>query len=223
VSVAENLAAVRARIAAAAARVGRDPREVTLVCATKNVPPEVIREAAAAGAGDFGENRMQEARPKIERLSDLDCRWHMIGQLQTNKVKYLANRFHLVHSLDRPALAREIDRRAREIGRVQAVLVQVNVAREASKAGVDPAEVGDLCRLARGLPGLRLAGLMTVAPEVDDPEEVRPVFRALREIRDRLVPGGELSMGMSGDFEVGIEEGATLVRVGRAVFGPREP
>jgi pyridoxal phosphate enzyme (YggS family) len=222
VSLSAGLDAVLGRIAAAAARAGRDPREVTLVCVTKTVAPATVRAAASAGATDFGENRMQEARRKLDALSDLACRWHFIGQLQTNKVKFLANRFRLVHSVDRPALAREIDRRAREIGHVQAVLVQVNVAGEAGKAGVPPEEAGDLCRFVRGLPGLRLEGLMTVAPEAPDPEDVRPVFRALRALRDRLVPGGALSMGMSGDFEVGVEEGATLVRVGRAIFGPRE-
>jgi pyridoxal phosphate enzyme (YggS family) len=220
--VARGLSDVRARIAAAAERAGRDPAEVTLVGASKTVPPRVLRDAFDCGLGDFGENRMQEALPKVEALSDLACRWHFIGQLQSNKVKFLANRFQLVHSVDRPTLAREIDRWAGRIGCVQPVLVQVNVAREASKAGVAPEEVEPLCTLIRGLPAVRLAGLMTIAPEVADPEEVRPVFRALRVLRDRWVPGGDLSMGMSGDFEVGVEEGATLVRVGRAIFGPRE-
>lgn len=221
-AIEANLGSVRARIAAAAARAGRDPRSVTLVCVSKTVPAATVREAARAGATDFGENRMQEARAKQEALAGEPYRWHFIGQLQINKVKFLTNRFGLVHSVDRAALAEAIDRHARAFGHVQDVLVQVNVAAEASKAGVPPAEAERLCALVRGLPALRLAGLMTIAPEAADPETVRPVFGALRALRDGLVPGGELSMGMSGDFEVAVEEGATIVRVGRAIFGARE-
>lgn len=219
--LAANLEQVRARIATAAARSGRDPASIRLVCASKTMPAEVVRAAVVAGATDFGENRVQEAIAKVDALADTPCRWHFIGQLQTNKVKFLANRFDLVHSVDRVSLALALDRHARGAGHVQAVLIQVNVAGEASKAGVAPSGLGELCRSVRPLPGLRLAGLMTVAPEAAGEAAIRDVFRTLRALRDRWVPGGELSMGMSGDFEPGVEEGATLVRVGRAIFGQR--
>ena len=228
-TVAERVAAVRARIAEAAARAGRSPDEVTLVAVSKSVPVAAMREAYAAGIRDFGENRAQEARDKFAAFGP-DVRWHFVGRLQTNKVKYIARHCHLLHSLDRLALAQEVDRRATRCGRVLPCLLEVNVAGEATKAGVPPERVIPLLQQLAGLPGLRVVGLMTVAPRAADPEQVRPVFRRLRELarqaaeRCQGLPGIELrhlSMGMTDDFEVAVEEGATIVRIGRAIFGER--
>ncbi|ADU50993.1 alanine racemase domain protein [Thermaerobacter marianensis DSM 12885] len=228
-TIAERVAAVRERIAAAAARAGRDPGEITLVAVSKTVPVAAMREAYAAGIRHFGENRAQEARDKFPAFGD-DVHWHFVGRLQTNKVKYIARHCHLLHSLDRLALAQEVDRRASRCGRVLPCLVEVNVAGEATKAGLPPEKVIPFLHQVAGWPGLRVVGLMTVAPRADNPEEVRPVFRRLRELAEeaarqcRGLPGIELrhlSMGMTDDFEVAVEEGATLVRIGRAIFGER--
>ena len=229
-SIAERVAAVRERIAAAAARAGRDPGAVTLVAVSKSVPVAAMREAYAAGIRHFGENRAQEARDKFPAFGD-DVHWHFVGRLQTNKVKYIVRHCHLLHSLDRVALAQEVDRRASRCGRVLPCLVEVNVAGEATKAGLPPEKVIPFLQQVAGRPGLRVVGLMTVAPRADNPEEVRPVFRRLRQLleeaaeRCRGLPGIEmrhLSMGMTDDFEVAVEEGATIVRIGRAIFGERE-
>ncbi|WPD19882.1 YggS family pyridoxal phosphate-dependent enzyme [Thermaerobacter composti] len=228
-SIAERVAAVRERIAAAAARAGRDPGAVTLVAVSKSVPVAAMREAYAAGIRHFGENRAQEARDKFPAFGD-DVHWHFVGRLQTNKVKYIVRHCHLLHSLDRVALAQEVDRRASRCGRVLPCLVEVNVAGEATKAGLPPEKVIPFLQQVAGRPGLRVVGLMTVAPRADNPEEVRPVFRRLRQLleeaaeRCRDLPGIEmrhLSMGMTDDFEVAVEEGATIVRIGRAIFGER--
>lgn len=226
--IADNLRRVRERIAAAAERVGRDPSEVTLVVVTKTRGLDEVRSAVDAGATDLGENYVQELEAKAEALADMDVRWHAIGHLQTNKVRKLAGFVHLVHSVDSLRLAEEIDRRAAAAGRQVPVLVQVNVSGEESKFGLAPAQVLPLAREVGGLSAARLAGLMTMPPYSDDPEASRPHFVRLRELRDRLVEAGipaerlrELSMGMTGDFEVAVEEGATLVRVGTAIFGPR--
>ncbi|PZN06601.1 YggS family pyridoxal phosphate-dependent enzyme [Thermaerobacter sp. FW80] len=228
-SIAERVAAVRERIAAAAARAGRDPGAVTLVAVSKSVPVAAMREAYAAGIRHFGENRAQEARDKFPAFGD-DVHWHFVGRLQTNKVKYIVRHCHLLHSLDRVALAQEVDRRASRCGRVLPCLVEVNVAGEATKAGLPPEKVIPFLQQVAGRPGLRVVGLMTVAPRADNPEEVRPVFRRLRQLleeaaeRCRGLPGIEmrhLSMGMTDDFEVAVEEGATIVRIGRAIFGER--
>lgn len=229
---AEELArrwqAVRERVAAAARRVGRDPAEVTVVAVSKTVPADVLRLAHAAGIRDLGENRAQELRAKRAALADLDLRWHFVGRLQTNKVKDVVGEVALIHSLDRWALAEALDRRARARGVRQPCLVQVNVSGEATKAGLPPGEVADFLRRVAALPGIQVLGLMTIAPAVEDPEQARGTFRALRELaaalRREAPPGVELrhlSMGMSGDFEVAVEEGATLVRIGTAIFGPR--
>ncbi len=224
--IAANLVAVRARIASAAEAAGRDPATVTLIAVTKTLPPAAIRAAYAAGARHFGENRVQEAATKIPQLALPDAHWEMIGTLQRNKVRAALDHFTRIHSVDGIDLAREIDRIAGERGRVVPALVQVNVAGEATKHGVTVAEALSLARAISTLPHLRGVGLMTVAPIADDPEAVRPIFRRLRELRDMLLAEvgpswQELSMGMTDDFPAAIAEGATLVRVGRAIFGAR--
>jgi pyridoxal phosphate enzyme (YggS family) len=220
-SVAERVEAVRRRIESACARAGRPPDEVTLVAITKTFPPAAVREAAAAGLRDFGENRVQEAQAKLPQLADLTPRptWHMVGHLQTNKVKTAMGLFDIIQSVDSLHLAEAISGRAPENRRVP-VLLEVNVAGESAKYGFRPEELPEAAAAAQRLPGLDVRGLMTVAPLVEDAEEVRPVFRRLRELA-RAVHLRELSMGMTDDFEVAVEEGATIVRVGRAIFGER--
>jgi hypothetical protein len=195
-----------------------------LVAVTKTVDAARVRDAAALGLRTFGENRVQEAREKIPAVSGGS--WHLIGSLQRNKAKEAVRLFDVLESVDSEALADEVSRRAVEQGRAVDVLIQVNVAREPQKHGASPEEAAAVVRRTAALPGLRLRGLMTIAPAVSDPDEVRPVFRALRELRENLqrVLGAalpELSMGMSEDFEVAIEEGATMVRIGRAIFADR--
>ena len=221
--IAARLTAVRERIARAARRAERDPAAVRLVLASKTQPPAAIRAAYAAGAREFGENYVQEAAAKQDALADLgDLRWHLIGHLQTNKARDAANRFALIHSLDSARLAAALGR-TRPVPRV-AVLIEVNAAGEASKSGVAAAEVERLIEQARAT--VEILGLMTIPPPASDPERSRSHFAALRAMRDRLAAAtglalSELSMGMTDDFEVAIEEGATIVRVGRAVFGER--
>jgi pyridoxal phosphate enzyme (YggS family) len=218
VTIADKITAGRARIAAACERAGRQPGEVTLIGVSKTVSADAIAEAVAAGLEDLGENRVQEAAEKIEALSlrGITPRWHLIGHLQSNKAKTAANLFAIIHSVDSFRLAQELSRRA---GRT-AILLEVNAAQEASKFGFAPTEVAPALSSIAALPHLDVQGLMTVAPLSDDPEAVRPVFRELRRLRDALGLR-ELSMGMTNDFEVAIEEGATMVRVGRAIFGER--
>jgi pyridoxal phosphate enzyme (YggS family) len=222
-NVVENLGRVREAIRRAAARAGRRTEEIQLVAVTKGVPVAVIRELVAAGQTALGENRAQELLAKQPQVPGVE--WHFVGSLQTNKVRAVIGKIVLLHSLDRLGLALELDRRAQQQGIVVPVLIQVNVSGEASKHGVPPEEVGPFARRVASLPGLAVRGLMTIAPLVRDPEEVRPVFRRLRELARRLqeeVAGVEmkyLSMGMSNDFEVAVEEGSTLVRVGTAIFG----
>jgi PLP dependent protein len=217
--VAENLARVQERVSRAAERAGRGPEGVLLIGVSKTVDVARIRAAVTAGVTTLGENRVQEAKSKIAELGRLAA-WHLIGHLQTNKVKDALDLFDLIHSLDRLELAREIERRAAAQGRVVDTLLQVNVAAEATKGGVPPDAVGETLDLIGKLGHVRVRGLMTIPPEVERPEESRPWFRRLRELAERHgLP--ELSMGMSGDFEVAIEEGATMVRVGTAIFGPR--
>jgi pyridoxal phosphate enzyme (YggS family) len=214
-----NLARVRERITRAAERAGRRPEEVLLVGISKTVEVERIREAVAAGIPALGENRVQEARAKVAALGH-PVPWHLVGTLQTNKVKEALSLFDLIHSVDRVELARACDRRARERARPVDVLLEVNVAGEASKGGVAPDAVADTLDELSALAHLRVRGLMTVPPPVERPEDARPWFQALRKLGERHGLA-ELSMGMSGDFEVAIEEGATMVRVGTAIFGPR--
>lgn len=220
----ERLDAVRERIAAACTRTGRDPDAVTLVAVTKTFGAHVVLEAADHGITDVGENRAQELREKAVVVGDR-VRWHFIGPLQTNKAKHVVGLAELIHSVDRPALATEIDRRARARGLVQDVLVEVNVAREAAKQGCDPAVAIALARDIDALENVRVRGLMAMAPFTAHPKASRPYFEELRSLRDLLVeevPGAaHLSMGMTRDFEVAVEEGATIVRVGEAIFGAR--
>jgi hypothetical protein len=218
-SIAANLEAVRGRIRAAAERAGRDPGSVTLVAATKGVDAARLIEALDAGLTDCGENIVQDAEERIEALGPRAkaARWHFIGHLQSNKIGAALRLFDILESVDSGRLAEQISRRAE--GPVR-ILLEVNVALETSKYGFRPDEVGNAIATISRLPNLQLEGLMTVAPAVADPEQVRPVFRELRQLTEA---NGlkELSMGMTNDFEVAIEEGATLVRVGRAIFGER--
>ena len=227
--IASRLAAVRERMARAAERAGRAERDVTLVAVSKTNPAERVREAFAAGQSVFGENRVQEAEGKITALSDLrpsGLRFHLVGHLQSNKARKAAPLFDLIHSVDGVDLGRRLAQAGAEQGRVLDVLVQVDLAGESTKHGLPEAELDAAVTELRGLPSLRVLGLMILPPFVEDAEKTRPFFRRLRELRDRargagLLAGGELSRGMSHDFEVAIEEGATLVRVGTAIFGER--
>ncbi len=222
-TIAERLAAVRERVAEAAARAGRSEGSVRLLAVSKTKPEALVREAYAAGQRDFGENYVQELCAKAAALADLtDLRWHLIGPLQRNKVKLVVPITSLVHTIDRAALAEELSKRAAGSEKTLRVLLEVNVAGEASKAGCSPEDAVTLAAAVRALPHLELAGLMTIPPDTDDRELARPYFRRLRELRDAI--GGalpELSMGMSHDFEIAVEEGATIVRVGTAIFGAR--
>jgi pyridoxal phosphate enzyme (YggS family) len=214
-----NLERVRERMARAAERAGRRAEDVLLVGVSKAVDVDRIRRALAAGLPALGENRVQEARRKIALLGR-PVPWHLVGHLQTNKVREALELFDLIHSLDRLELARECDRRAAPRGRAVEVLVQVNVAGEATKGGFAPGELGRVLEALAALPHLRVRGLMTIPPPVADPEAARPWFRTLAGLAKEHGLA-ELSMGMSADFEVAIEEGATMVRVGTAIFGPR--
>ena len=227
-NIAANLARVRERIRAACERAGRDPSAVQLVAASKTVEVARLAEALAAGQSVFGENYVQEAKRKARELTGATwhLHWHLLGHLQTNKAAPAVKLFDLIHSVDSLHLAEELDRRAREVGKVQAVLIEVNLAGEASKAGIVEEGLPELARGVAALPNLDLRGLMSVPPLELEPELARPYFARLRKLRDLLrqrlgLPLPELSMGMSGDFEVAIEEGATIVRVGTAIFGSR--
>ena len=224
--VGPRLEQVRARIAQACRRAHRDPASVTLIAVTKGVPSEAIQEVVRLGATDLGENRVQEALAKQESLGRQagNVRWHLIGQLQRNKAKHVVGRFALVHSVDNVELVQALETQAAKRGAdSQDVLIQVNVSGEATKGGCRPRDVEPLIQTSMTALHLRLAGFMTLAPYSDDPEAARPVFRQLRELRDRIQAGMthrlQLSMGMSGDFEAAIEEGADWVRIGTAIFG----
>lgn len=243
--IAANITAVKARIVAAARRAGRDPATVSLVAVSKRVDAEQLAVAVAAGQLLFGENYLQEAEAKIVRLRELlagaesgagpeataeaGIGWHFIGHLQSNKAKAAATGFAMVETVDRLKLATALDRHASAAGRVLPVLVQVNVGEERQKAGVAPAQAPDLLRAMAALPALRVMGLMTMPPMAADPEQSRPHFARLRQLARECAGLGLLgvhgppllSMGMSADFEVAVEEGANLVRVGTAIFGPR--
>ncbi|MCF8053488.1 MAG: YggS family pyridoxal phosphate-dependent enzyme [Desulfobacterales bacterium] len=225
----DRIKRVLERIAEAAERAGRDPAEVGLVAVTKTHPAAAVREAADAGLSVFGENYVQEARDKIEALADLDLSWHFIGHLQRNKAKYAVDLFDLIHSVDSLKLAKEIDKQAAKRAKVQDVLVQVNLGNEPTKSGAGQDEAADLCREAARLEHVKIRGLMTMPPFFDEPEKARPFFAALRRLRDRIAALSiegvfmeALSMGMTGDFEAAVEEGATWVRIGTAIFGERQ-
>jgi hypothetical protein len=226
--IKENVAQVRERIAAACRRSRRGPDDVKLVAISKTFPPECVRAAYEAGLRDFGENRVQEARTKRPALSDLTITWHLVGHLQTNKAKAARELFHWVHSVDSLRLAQKLDQAAASGGGRLPVLLEVNLGEEASKAGVGKSEIIQLAQQVSQLAALEVRGLMVIPPFLDDPELVRPYFRRLRELAQEIESKNianlsmqELSMGMSHDFEVAIEEGATIIRVGTAIFGAR--
>ena len=226
-SLADNLAAIQQRIEAASARSGRDPRSVTLLAVTKSQPPEVVREAADCGHILFGENKVQEAKAKIP-LCPGRLRWHFIGHLQSNKCRDAVELFEMIESVDSLSLAQEISKRADAAAKAMPVLLEVNVAGESSKFGYSPENLLAELKALNALPRIEVQGLMTVPPWSSEPEKSRPHFRRLRELKRECeqvlgAPLLQLSMGMSGDFELAIEEGATLVRLGTALFGPRTP
>ena len=227
-SVTENLEEVERRIQAACDRAGRDRSEVTLIAVSKTKPIEMIEEAMSTGIRVFGENKVQEIVDKADTLNDDSIKWHMIGHLQTNKVKYLPGRATMIHSVDSEKLALEINKQFGKAGLVADILIEVNVAGEESKFGVAPDEVEDLLKKIGNLPNIKVKGLMTIAPYVDVPEQNRTIFCDLRKIMVDInekklynIDMSELSMGMTGDYEVAIEEGATYVRVGTGIFGSR--
>ena len=226
--IAAGLAGVRERVARAADRAHRDAATIRLVAVSKTFGPEHVRAAAAAGQVDFGENKVQEALQKIDATSDLSLRWHLVGHLQTNKARKAAASFNFIHSVDSPPLLTRIDEAATEAGRAVDVLIQVDLAGEATKHGAPESDLKQVFDTAATCRSARVVGLMLLPPAAANPDEARPYFRALRALRDRLLGEGvaapmlaELSMGMSHDFEVAVEEGATLVRVGTAIFGER--
>lgn len=219
---------IKNRIAAAAEQAGRSPDEIRLVAVSKTKPVARVQKALEAGLNLFGENYIQEAREKVDALSGSGAQWHFIGHLQSNKAKYAVKLFDLIHSVDSPKLARELNKQAAKIDKVQPVLVQVNISAEATKSGTSSEEAVDLVKAISDLPNLSLQGLMTMPPFFDDPDRARPYFRELRQLRDYIhqlaidgISMDELSMGMTGDFEAAIAEGATLVRIGTAIFGER--
>lgn len=224
--IKENIAAVQKRIADAAARAGRTDA-ITLVAVTKNHPVEYMKEAAANGITDVGENRVQEALQKLEAFPENQLKWHLIGHLQTNKAKHAVEHFDLIHSVDSEHLLKAVNKEAAKLGKVQDILLQVNVAREESKFGMEVEEFPTMCELAKTLANVRVQGLMCIAPNFEHVEDVRPIFRiahALYEDMKSKFPDGQiqyLSMGMTHDFEIAIEEGANVVRVGTAIFGAR--
>ena len=226
--VAKNLLQVREKVDKACKRAGRDRGSVLLICVTKTKPVSMLQDAYDAGERAFGENRVQEIVDKVPQLPD-DIHWHMIGHLQKNKVKFLMDRAVMIHSVDNEALAKTISKEAVKVGRVMPVLIEVNVAGEETKFGVSPEETEALIRAIAPLPGISIRGLMTIAPYTEDAESNRPYFKRLRElsvdIKNKSIDNvtmDELSMGMTGDYEVAIEEGATMIRVGTGIFGERQ-
>ncbi|MFV1957586.1 MAG: YggS family pyridoxal phosphate-dependent enzyme [bacterium] len=227
-SIAKNIQELKEKITSAAKKAGRDPEDILLLAVSKTVPTDRVKLAREAGQIDFGENRVQEAREKIPKLSE-DITWHLVGHLQRNKAKYCPALFDWIHSVDSVALAKELGKRYEERGKMCKTLVQVNVSGEESKFGCHPNLAEEVFTAILEENFLEAVGLMTMPPFSCDPEDSRPYFENLREIRDELTGRGygqdnlnELSMGMSGDFEVAIEEGATIIRIGTAVFGERD-
>ncbi len=225
--IRENVETIRARIDAACRKANRDPAGVTLLAVGKTFDADAIREVVEAGVSDVGENYVQELLDKKEKLGPA-IRWHFIGHLQSNKVKYVAPWIHLVHSVDNPGLASELDKRAALARRTLDVLLEVNTTAEGSKYGVRPDATVDFVKSLAGFRNIRITGLMTIGPFLPDPEGSRPMFRMLRELKEQIAGIGQsnirmehLSMGMTGDFEVAIDEGATIIRIGTAIFGKR--
>ncbi len=227
--IKRNLTNIRSRITRAARAAGRDAKDIKLVAVSKTHPPKVLREALNANIAAFGENKVQEAESKIPEVGGNAAEWHLIGHLQKNKVRKAVQLFHMIHTVDTPELAHRIDRICEEEGRAQiAVLVQVDLAGEETKSGVEETQLQMLVEVIKRCPRIRLDGLMVMPPYFENPEKSRQYFERLRLIRDRLAAegafggyGGDLSMGMSHDFEVAIEEGATILRIGTGIFGER--
>jgi PLP dependent protein len=226
--IADRLATVRQRLERAARSAGRDPASIRLIAISKTCPAAAVREAAVAGQLDIGENRVQEALAKMRETADLPLRWHLVGHLQTNKARKAVQAFTTIHSIDRVEVIEAIERASLWAGRSPELLIQVDLAGEASKSGARPEEVPGMLEAAAACRAARVVGLMTLPPLPETPEDARPWFRRLRELRDGWLAAGtppdmlrELSMGMSGDFEVAVQEGATMVRVGTAIFGRR--
>jgi pyridoxal phosphate enzyme (YggS family) len=224
--IAENIEAIRHRVEQTCARIGRDPGSIRLIAVAKTFPPEAVREAVAAGILDIGENYVQELVRKRQEIADASIRWHFIGHLQSNKVRLVLPWIHAIHAVDTENLGREIAQRASSSHCRARILVEVNTSGEGSKFGVSPEGARSLARALAGMTALDIIGLMTIGPFLPDPEQSRPAFRMLREIKNRIEEEGvtvtELSMGMTNDFEVAIEEGATMIRIGTAIFGRRE-
>ena len=227
-SIKDRLENVKGRIEKAAMDCGRNPNSVRLIAVSKTVPPATVQAAIEAGATILGENYVQEAREKISTLSDFDISWHFIGHLQSNKAKYAVKLFDLIHSVDSIKLARELNKQAQKSGKIQKILIQINISQEKTKSGIPVDDTADIIQAISEFENIKIKGLMTMPPFFNQPDRVRPFFAALRELRDQLadraIPGvalEELSMGMTGDFEVAIAEGATMVRVGTAIFGER--
>lgn len=224
-TIEDNLIAVLDRVKVAARKAGRDPSEITLVAITKNVESKKVREAVSGGARVFGENYVQEAEEKIKKIKDASVKWHFTGHLQKNKAKLAVELFDVIETIDSVELATELNKRAKK---TIECLIEVNIAREKTKTGVTPDGALKLAKAFSGMENLRLIGLMCIPPASEDVEGTRPYFVALRRLAERInkeqIPGvamRELSMGMSGDFEAAVEEGATFIRVGTAIFGPR--
>lgn len=228
-AIADHVAVIRQRIQTAAVRTGRDPNTIRLIAATKTVPVAWIQAALDAGITDLGESKLQEALPKRDALAArTDVTWHFIGQLQRRKVRAVVGRFQLIHSVDSLDLAQEIDRRAEENGLCQSVLLEVNIGEELTKTGFSASELVNVLDVLDAMPNLAVKGLMAIPPSTETPEAARPYFRAVRDLADSLrgsarhrIRIDELSMGMSHDFEIAVEEGATCVRIGTAIFGER--
>ncbi|SHE37507.1 hypothetical protein SAMN02746089_00170 [Caldanaerobius fijiensis DSM 17918] len=226
-SIKDNIELIRHRIADACKRVGRNPSDIILMAVTKTISPDKIKEAIAEGIEVIGENRVQEIVQKYDAIGD-KVKWHMIGHLQVNKVKYIIDKVELIHSLDSVKLAQEINKRAKSIGKKQNVLIEINIAGEETKFGIRPGELKKFIKELEIFDNLCVQGLMTVAPIVSEPEEARPYFKHMRQLYDELkemkspiVDARYLSMGMTADYVVAIEEGSNIVRIGTGIFGPR--
>lgn len=224
----QNILEIKGKIKAAAIRAKRNPEDIHLVAVTKNIPPDKIQKAFELGIKTFGENRVQEARIKASKITAKPA-WHLIGHLQRNKAKHAVELFSLIHSVDSLRLAKEIDKRARNLNKVMDILIQVNIGREKTKFGINPRYVESFLQQISEFPNLKIKGLMAIAPYFEDPEKARPYFKEMKTIYDNVKEKDFnntelefLSMGMTGDFEVAIEEGANIVRIGTGLFGPRE-